>query len=244
MKRFLLSVLFLYGIVFPACCKTDIYVVAVGISDYKNISDLRLPEQDAKDIAKLYKTKTKHVILLTGRYATKARILQSLRDQFARADEDDMIVFSFSGHGYQGGVCPYDMSRDQSSGITYKEIRSILKQSRAQRKMIFADACFSGGIRGGSSSANINDKDSGVLLFLSSRSGETSIESGMMKNGFFTAYLLRGLRGGADVDRNRVITAKELFSFVHNGVVEKSDGQQHPVMWGRFDDGMVLMDWR
>ena len=244
MKRILLSVLFLCSIIFPACSKTEIYVVAVGISDYKNISDLRLPEQDAKDIAKLYKTKTKHVILLTGRYATKARILQSLRDQFARADEDDMIVFSFSGHGYQGGVCPYDISRDVSSGITYKEIRSILKQSRAQRKMIFADACFSGGIRGGSSSANIYDKDSDVLLFLSSRSGETSIESGMMKNGFFTAYLLRGLRGGADVDRNRVITAKELFNFVHKGVVEMSEGLQHPVMWGRFNDNMVLMDWR
>ena len=62
--------------------------------------------------------------------------------------------------------------------------------------------------------------------------------------GFFTSFLLRGLRGGADTNHDRKITAKELFTFVHQGVVEKSDGKQHPVMWGQFDDNWVLMDWR
>lgn len=245
MKRLLLALLLLCLAILPTIAKGDIYVVAVGISDYRTINDLTLPEQDTKDIARLYKTKTKNVILLTGRYATKTRILKSLRDQFSRAKEDDMIVFSFSGHGYQGGICPYDMTMQQSSGITYKEIRGILKQSRARRKVIFADACFSGGLRGGSTQNPPSmDNDSNVLLFLSSRSGETSIESPFMVNGFFTTYLLRGLRGGADTDRNRMITAKELFDFVHTGVVDKSQGRQYPVMWGRFDDSMVLMDWR
>jgi uncharacterized caspase-like protein len=65
-----------------------------------------------------------------------------------------------------------------------------------------------------------------------------------MANGVFTASLLRGLRGGADTNRDRMITAKELFDFVHSGVVEKSKGKQHPVMWGQFDDHWVLMDWK
>lgn len=223
--------------------KGDIYVVSVGIADYQTISDLTLPEKDAKSIAELYKTQTKNVILITGRYATKARILKSLKDQFSRAKEQDMIVFAFSGHGYPGGVCPYDMSAKDESGVSYREIRSILKQSRAKRKIVFADACFSGGIRNNTSHSHQSHQDSEVLLFLSSRGGETSIESPFMVNGFFTTYLLRGLRGGADVDRNRKITAKELFQFVSQGVKERSKDQQHPVMWGRFDDDEVLMDW-
>ena len=247
MKRFLLIIIFLACIIIPISCnaKGEIYVVAVGISDYENISDLRLPEQDAKDVAKLYKTKTQHVILITGRYATKDRIKQALCDQFARADEDDMIVFSFSGHGYQGGICPYDMTNQQSSGIAYQEIRNILKQSRAKCKIIFADACFSGGLRtnNGQGDSSLKEDDSNVLLFLSSRGGETSIESPFMVNGVFTKYLLRGLRGGADYNFDRKITAKELFDFVHQGVVEKSDDKQHPVMWGNFDDTWVLMQW-
>lgn len=244
MKRHLLTLLFACASFLSSYSET--YVVAVGISDYKSISDLTLPEQDAKAIAELYKTKTKNVMLITGRYATKARILKALRDQFARAKRDDMIIFSFSGHGYQGGVCPYDMTMQQSSGITYREIHAILKQSSAQRKIIFADACFSGGLRGGNrqSTHAAIDKDANVMLFLSSRSGETSIESPFMANGVFTASLLRGLRGGADDNRDRMITAKELFDFVHSGVAEKSKGKQHPVMWGQFDDHWVLMDWR
>ena len=223
--------------------KSDIYVVSVGISNYQTISDLTLPEKDAKSIAELYKRQTKNVILITGKYATKARILKSLKDQFSRAKEQDMIVFAFSGHGYPGGICPYDMSAKDESGISYREIRGILKQSRAKRKIIFADACFSGGIRNNASNNHQAHQDSDVLLFLSSRGGETSIESPFMVNGFFTTYLLRGLRGGADADRNRKITAKELFQFVSQGVKERSKDQQHPVMWGRFDDNEVLMDW-
>ena len=248
MKRLLLLILFVCATITSVSSKSigKIYVVSVGISDYKNIQDLNLPEQDAKDIANLYKTKTKHVILITGRYATKSRILQSLRDQFDRANENDMVVFSFSGHGFQGGICPYDMSEQFSSGITFQEIRSILKQSRAKCKVIFADACFSGGMRENSNHniSHLNNDNSNILLFLSSRGGESSIESPFMANGLFTTYLIRGLRGGADYNFDKKITAKELFNFVHNEVVEKSNSNQHPVMWGQFDDNWILMDWR
>ena len=64
-----------------------------------------------------------------------------------------------------------------------------------------------------------------------------------MKNGFFTACLLRALKGGADVDRNRVITAKELFNAVSKGVKKLSRDSQHPVMWGNFSDDMPIMVW-
>ena len=245
MKRFWIFLVVSCCMLANAMCigKGDIYVVSVGIANYQNISGLVLPEKDAKAIAELYKTQTKNVILITGKYATKARILKSLKDQFSRAKEEDMIVFSFSGHGYPGGICPFDMSAKDDSGVSYREIRNILKQSRAKRKIIFADACFSGGLRNNASAHHQNHNDADVLLFLSSRGGETSIESPFMLNGFFTTYLLRGLRGGADTDRNRKITAKELFLFVSQGVKERSKDQQHPVMWGKFDDDYVLMDW-
>ena len=245
MKRILICLLFSYILVFHSWSaeKGDVYVVAVGISDYQNISDLVLPEKDAKSIAELYKTHTKNVILITGKYATKAIILKSLKDQFSRAKAEDMIVFTFSGHGYSGGICPFDMSSKKESGITYQEIQHILKQSRAKRKIVYADACFSGGLRDNNSNNHQVHQETDVLLFLSSRGGETSIESPFMVNGYFTTYLLRGLRGGADTDFNKKITAKELFLFVSQGVRERSKDKQHPVMWGKFDDDYVLMDW-
>jgi hypothetical protein len=80
------------------------------------------------------------------------------------------------------------------------------------------------------------------MFFLSSRTNEESKES-PFKNSLFTIFLERGLRGGADTDRNRIITAREIYNFVHKGVIEASGNKQHPVMWGKFDNNMTIIKW-
>ena len=170
--------------------------------------------------------------------------IANVRKNYGTATENDVIVFFFSGHGYQGGICPYDISeKDLNSGLSYKEIKAILKQSKAKNKIIIADACFSGGLRGGAASDSGNDNDNSVILFLSSRSGETSGERRLMTNGFFTQALVRGLNGGADTNQDKRISAKEIFTFVSQKVKEHSKDKQHPVMWGKFPDTMTVMKW-
>ncbi|MEE1176596.1 MAG: caspase family protein [Paludibacteraceae bacterium] len=222
----------------------EIYVVAVGISKYKNCNDLSLPDDDAKTIAALYKTKTENVITITGRYATRANIIKAMMDQFRRANSADMVVFFFSGHGYEGGLCPYDFDRGKNA-LSYEDIYAAFKQSKATRKIVMVDACMSGGLRHGKPQKyNLSEKRSDVVMFLSSRGREISRENVSMKNGFFTTYLDKGFRGGADANRDRIITAKELFNFVSKGVKNISKDKQHPVMWGNFDDNFIMMDFR
>ena len=239
----ILSILLCMSFVTLWASRGIFYVVVVGVSDYQSIPSLLLPERDAQMIAALYKRQTTNVILLTGKYATKKRILQSLKLQFSRAQKEDMVVLAFSGHGYPGGFCPYDMTQNIGSGISYEEIQAILKQSKAKKKMVWADACFSGGLRIKGSSTRFPDENVDIVFFLSSRTNETSIENPFMTNGLFTTYLVRGLRGGADVNQDKKITAKELFEFVHKRVLNKSGGKQHPVIWGNFADDYVVMDW-
>ena len=220
----------------------DIYVVCVGISNYENIQSLRLPQEDAKAISELYKVHTDDVSIITGRFATRSTILKECQNMFSKAQKGDMVVFSFSGHGFKGGLCPYDMKVDGANAILYEDIQRIMRSSDATHKIIIADACFSGGLRI-AEAGNDNHNDANVILFLSSRDGETSQESLFMKNGIFTTYLLQGLRGGADYNRDRKISAKELFSFVSKNVKEKTGNLQHPVMWGNFDDNFIFMQW-
>lgn len=220
-----------------------VYLVSVGITDYPGTSmDLALPAKDAETIAWLYSKNTSVVKeLLLNENATMQNILFSMRRTFAQAGSDDIVVLFFSGHGYPGGFVAYD------GKLTYAQVRKAMARSKCKNKMIFADACFSGKIRtnGSSSSSSAQAaKKANVMLFLSSRSNEKSIERKGMQNGFFTTYLQKGLRGGADANRDRVITAKELFDYVHKGVVEISHGKQHPVMWGKFRDNMPVMTWR
>lgn len=221
------------------------YLVSVGVADYSGyptkLNNLRLTTKDAQTIADLYaqNTTVDYAILLDEK-ATKSRIIKAINKVFSRASEDDIVVFFFSGHGYPGGFCAYD------GNITYDKIRKAMAKSKSRNKMMFVDACRSGGMRVSetdSQSAITASKKANVMLFLSSRTDENSIERRDMQNGFFTTYLSKGLKGNADVNRNRIITAKELFDFVHNGVSRISQGKQHPVMWGNFNDNMTVMKW-
>ena len=169
---------------------------------------------------------------------TRSNVLSSMTRIFNKASAKDIIVLFFSGHGYKGGFVGYDAM------ITYQDIKKTMAKSAAKNKMIFADACFSGKMREPRrNSSNISPSSLKVMLFLSSRENEVSIESPSMKNGFFTTCLQRGLRGGADVNRDRIITAKELLEFVSQGVKKLSRDKQHPVMWGKFSDSMPVMIW-
>lgn len=225
-----------------AKAEAKIYLVAVGVSDYPGTKmDLALPAKDAQTIAWLYSknTRVKYALLLNSD-ATVKKIKAAMKKVYKEATPGDMVVFFFSGHGYPGGFCAYDGNFD------YSVVRSGMAACKSKSKMIFADACFSGKIRNddhASQSSVSSAKKANVMLFLSSRSGETSLEKPGMANGFFTTYLQKGLRGGADANRDRTITAKELFNYVHTGVTRMSGNRQHPVMWGNFADTMPVMKW-
>lgn len=225
-----------------ALMKAETYVVCVGIGNYAHpkIKDLNKTENDAKAIAEFFKKGTRNVITITGRYATKSQILKVLKSQFSQASANDRIIFYFSGHGYPGGFAPYDMVPRQD-GLTYQEIVEIMNESEAREKLVFADACNSGALRrhNFSSPGNVN-----LLFFLGSRGNENSIESIYLINGIFTRYLLRGLGGGADKDGDRKITASELFQYVNSIVRNHTHGEQHPVMWGKFDNDMVIVEYK
>jgi uncharacterized caspase-like protein len=147
----------------------------------------------------------------------------------------------FSGHGTTG----YFFAHDRE--IEFTSLQAIFKKTGAKRKLVFADACHSGALRTASGQPAATQTHAGVgdhvLLFLSSRSGQTSKESTALKNGAFTYFLIAGLKGGADANNDRVIAARELFDFVHPKVNEATKGTQNPVMWGKFDDTMVILNW-
>ncbi|MGM9693631.1 MAG: caspase domain-containing protein [Alloprevotella sp.] len=247
MKRILLSILFVLLSTVPSLART-IYVVSVGICDYQHIRDLRKAENDAKAVAELYLTHTTHVTTLLGADATHDRILSTLRTVFSKASEDDTIVFFFSGHGSKGGLCAHD-TKSAKTILTYGEVQRVIRACKAENKQLFIDACFSGGLRDHKKSSQATTARSpmsdteGIMLFLSSRTGETSQENSWADNGFFTQYLVKGIKGAADSDGDRIITAKELFTFVSAKVSERTKKKQNPVMWGKFNDDMHIMNW-
>ncbi len=226
---------------FAILMQAKTYIVCVGISDYPGTrNDLRVSANDAVTIATIFaKNNNAEGVRYTNSDATRANVLKGMSEVFAKAGADDVVIFFFSGHGVPGGLICYD------GALYYKSIFNAMSESKALNKVVIADACFSGKMRN-TQKRNDNYSNLNAMFFLSSRSNETSLEmprrSGF-KNSLFTAYLERGLRGGADADRNCTITAHELYNYVHNGVVSRSRGRQHPVMWGKFNDNMPIIKW-
>ena len=232
-KHLLLTWMMLCAITLQA--KT--YLVSVGIADYPGTEhDLRISDNDAKTIAKVFSVaKQATVSILINEQATQSALLSTMHTSFMNANSEDIVILYFSGHGTPGTLVCHD------GLLTYQHIFKMLKGCKASRKVIIADACYSGKMRTTRQQTDSYNNQN-VMLFLSSRTNEVSRES-RYKKCLFTIFLERGLRGGADTNRDRYITARELYDFVHKGVIDASGNKQHPVMWGKFDNNMTVINW-
>ena len=245
-----------------------IYVVSVGIADYKEINDLNMSENDVKVFNELMEYQGAEITTLLGSKATHVNIISALRGTFAKATKDDTMIFFFSGHGYEGGFCCWDMSaaapfslnygnKDNSDrltqanrsfgGLSYEEMQILFRNCRAGGKIVFADACFSGGLQKGERlNLSVQSARNGdVVFFLSSQTNETSFEMSDAPNGVFTYFLIEGLLGDADTDEDGNINIKELYNYVYKNVTDYASAKnrsQHPMLWGKFDESLIVFE--
>lgn len=250
MKRLLLTTFLTCAL---ACCMSyaqKTYVVSIGLGSYK-YPELAPPLPcslgDARAVSHFFHDYNgSRVFMLLNENATKSHILKVMRREFAKSTANDEIIFMFSGHGLQGGLTCYE-TKDENSIITYNEIQEIMKSAKARRKIMLVMACYSGGLNlmkrkqnNGNTRRRKTNKTS-VMLYTSSRPTEVSWEHPNMRNSYFISRVLEGFRGYADKNGDRKITARELFNYVNPRVIQDTNGKQHPQMWGKFDDSMVVV---
>ncbi len=235
--------------------KPNLHILAIGTS-----LDLQFPKKDAQDFADLFAGQggsgadklfgSVEVRTLIGKDATTNAIKESIeryRYDFktgAIGPRDVMLVF-ISSHGFiyqdefriQGDDFK-DIYKETYS-VAFNEITSRLKEVNC-KKLIFLDACFSGGAKASVADINnairdLNNQSQGVTTFSSSSNDEYSYEDVKWQNGAFTYSIKEGLaQGKADKDGNGIITVSELYEFVAAKVpaivTEVKGKSQHPTM--------------
>jgi hypothetical protein len=225
------------------------FAVVVGIADYQgSSSDLNFSDDDARvfynHLRKAFPRETAagEVTLLVDSKATKSAILSAINNSFSKASEGDFIIFFFSGHGGKGSFVPYDLT---SNSLTHQEVKSAFKNSSAKYRLCIADACFSGSVGNGNTVVSNYDaaqelRDARLAVLLSSNNEQTSMELGQLGQGLFSYWLMNGLRGAADLNKDKYVTAGELFVYTRNAVVQQSGGRQSPVVIGQQLDKIPL----
>jgi uncharacterized caspase-like protein len=232
-----------------------VLAVIVGISAYDHMPTLKYTDDDAYRMYAFLKSPEggaltdDQIRILIDEDATKEKILTVMKDVFGKAGANDLVMIYFSGHGLRGSFLPIDFDGFDNK-LEHEEINQILQTSPAKYKLCIADACHSGSLLAVKSGEIRNvladyyktlaQAEAGTALILSSKSDETSLESSGLRQGVFSHFLIRGLKGEADSDMNKIVTVQELFDFVDGNVRTYTANRQSPVIKGDFDGKMTV----
>jgi tetratricopeptide (TPR) repeat protein/uncharacterized caspase-like protein len=239
------------------------YALVIGIAKYKNLSasqQLQYSERDAEAMYSILISpeggnfRAENVRTLTGAKATLAAIRRELEEWLpSLAKEDDRVLVYFAGHGFvvqgQAYLAPYDIEPARISQTAYPmaTLGSVFGKIRAKWKVLLTDSCHSGAVAPDADIQTINrsliDMTRSVFSLTASRDRERSFESPDWGggHGIFTYYVVRGLEGEADHNRNGIVTADELGEYVRTNVREATEGKQNPTSdRSSFDPDMLL----
>jgi hypothetical protein len=231
-----------------------IWAVVVGVGRYNSMPVLKYADDDAYQFYAFLKSPEGGALpdnqlkVLVDEDATRINTLQTMRQVLLRADDNDVIVFYFSGHGLDGSFLPQDFD-GINNRLLHSEVKAIFEQSRAKHKLCIADACFSGSLLAlkqpytaqmQSFYRAFESTQGGMALMMSSKSQEYSLEDQGLRSGIFSHYLSRGLKGDADVDGNKIVTVREIFDYVYKNVRSYTSNAQSPTISGKFDHNMPV----
>jgi len=234
--------------------EVKIWAVIIGIARYEHMPVLKYSDDDAYKIYAFLKSpeggalKDNQIRVLIDEDANRTSILTALNQVFMRADENDVVMLYYSGHGLEGTFLPIDYDGFQNI-LKHDEVKEIINRSKAKNKICFIDACHSGSLlatKGSFSSSllyfydKLGQSSGGTAFIMSSKSKEYSLEDGGLRQGVFSHFLIRGLKGEADVDRNKTIQLKELFEYVYRNVRDYTGNAQSPMIAGDYDEQMPV----
>lgn len=240
------------------------YALVVGIAKYAKLPEsgqLQFPERDAESIYSVLISpeggnfRAENVHRLIGERANLANVRREIEEWLPSvAKDDDRVVIYFAGHGFvhdgKAYLAPYDIDPKNIKGTGYPMDalgEAMGRKIKAKWKVLLTDSCHSGSIMPPADAAMMNAKltglDRSLFSLTASRDREQSFESPEWGggHGIFTYYVVKGLEGSADENRDGIVTADELGEYVRTEVRRATGARQNPTSErGSFDPNMLL----
>jgi uncharacterized caspase-like protein len=210
------------------------------------------------------------VKLLLNENAKETYMREALFEWLGQALMEDLVIIYFAGHGSPQSpdlaenlfLLPYDARYDRvaTTGFPMWDIETALRRFiRARKVIVIADACHAGGIgrsfdiawrsnRGihvnpvSSGLENLSKIGDGVCVISASGEKQLSRESQDWGggHGVFTYFLLNGLKGEADYNKDEQVTLGELIPYLSEQVRRSTRSAQTPIISGKFDPALSI----
>ena len=242
----------------------------IGIEQYEQSPKASYANLDAKyffDYArKAFGVKKQNIKMLIDQEAslskTNSAIFKWLPGKIT-ANETDLIIF-FSGHGLASSdgkakyILPSNADPDLLSrtALSRSELFEEIIKLNPKSVTMFFDTCYSGVSRdeqtllaAAKPLRGVVDDDNEVpdnfTIFTASKGDQISSGLKEAKHGIFSYYLMKGLEGKADANKDKDITNGELLAYMDQNVAQKASElgrQQNPSLAG--DPDKILMSYR
>ena len=243
----------------------DAVAIIIGISDYKNLPKADFANDDARvfyDYAiRALSIKPDNIKLLVDGDASEVGIYKAFKTWLPSKvrSSTDVYVF-YSGHGLPTSdgkglyLLPQQTDRDliSKTAIQMQEVISDIQSTKPKSVTLFLDACYSGQSRTGetliASARPISLKSESRIfpenftVITASQNDQISSSNPDLKHGIFSYYLMRGMEGDADTDKDGKITAGEMQSYLVENVGRQAgmmNRKQEPQLIG--DANRVLV---
>jgi len=243
----------------------DSVAIIIGVSDYRNLPKAAHSDDDARafyDYAiRALGVKPENIKLLVNQDADEIEIYKAFKTWLPSKVRKTTDVFVFySGHGYTTADgkglywFPHRADRDliSKTAILVEELNNDILATSPRSVTVFADACYSGQARSGetliASARPIVPKAETRLfpesftVIAASQHDQISSSSPDLQHGIFSYYLMKGMEGEADSNRDGKITLGEMRAYLIETVTRQAAAmsrKQEPQVLG--DAGRVLV---
>jgi tetratricopeptide (TPR) repeat protein len=239
------------------------YALLVGLSKYKDPGlALQFADKDAVDFSKLIETPrvggipAQNILLLTDDKATVGAVRNGFDDFLKnRAKKGDTVIILLAGHGTveipgsKGAfILTYDSDPQdlKSTSLPMADLRVLFEEQlqKVGRVLLFVDVCKAGTIgtiHSTTISADVQrleEVEGSLFGLLASRPKEVSREGPEFGggHGVFSYFVMKGLTGAADANKDGVVDINELIKYVQDQVAQATGDKQHPREFGSFDN--------
>lgn len=235
----------------------NVYGLFIGVSDYTEVKPLDFAHNDADIMYRLMKKtfpgNDDNLKLITNKNVSERSIKLGFNSIINKAQEGDLVVFYFSGHGdvvkdtskndivgyFLMHDAPVDRLYDLGGSVEFEYVNNSINRITEDKKAevwLMTDACKSGKVvdAEGAKKAmtTLNSSFSNTTKFISCGKSEFSFEDENLEQGVFTYYLVKALSGEADTDDSKgALNVRELDTYMKDSVRAFTDKSQTPTVF-------------
>ena len=219
----------------------DAVAIIIGIADYRSLPKAEFANDDASafyDYAiRALGVKPENIKLLVDGGAEEAEILKAFRTWLPSRVKSTTDVFVFySGHGLPTAdgkglyLLPPRADREviDDTAIPFSKINAAIQIAKPKSVTVILDACYSGQARSGETlvanarpvAMKIETRlfPENFTVIVASQNDQISSSNPDFKHGIFSYYLMKGMEGDADANRDGKITLGEMQIYLTENV--------------------------